>query len=119
MNAKARATTKAIFFMITSPLSPYVGLQNWATLSVTGIILLSFSPVQSICAMTVTMAMPVAKTKAKTMATNIFFIGVSLPSVHRTLARHFPNSRSNVWTVYCLYCIKKVDYRSPLRSSVT
>jgi hypothetical protein len=31
----------------------------------------------------------------------------SLPSVRLTLARHFPNSRSNVWTVYCLYCIGK------------
>jgi hypothetical protein len=39
----------------------------------------------------------------------------SLPSVRRMLARHFPNSRANVWTVYCLYCIGKVDRASPLR----
>ena len=41
----------------------------------------------------------------------------NLPSVRRTLARHFPNSRSNAWTVYRLYCIGKVDCASPLRSS--
>jgi hypothetical protein len=38
----------------------------------------------------------------------------SLPSVRLTLARHFP-SRSNVWTLYFLYCIGEVDCESPLR----
>jgi hypothetical protein len=34
----------------------------------------------------------------------------SLPSVRRTLARHFPGSRSNAWTVNFLYSIGKVEY---------
>jgi hypothetical protein len=41
----------------------------------------------------------------------------SLPSMRRTLARHLPNSRSNVWTVYFLYFIGESRLRvtSPIQ----
>jgi hypothetical protein len=40
----------------------------------------------------------------------------NLPSVRRTLARHFPCSRSNAWTVNFLYSMEMFE-RAPLAQS--